>query len=104
MPVTPGSVSVGNARRDDAIRRTKRKIDHIEGEIRRSNGGLDANGMVNSYQVERLAMLEDSRDQLQAEIARMNRLSDEGLVAEFVPAVAEVEAAEDSPASAAFRG
>src|SRR5258708_2071794 len=97
MPGMTGHVSVANARRDDAIRRTKRQIDHIEGEIRRSNGGLGANGQRSDYLVERLALLRDSRDRLEAEIARMNRLSDEDLVAEFVPSIAQYEAAKDAP-------
>jgi hypothetical protein len=96
-------VSVANARRDDAIRRTKRQIDHIEGELRRSNGGLGANGQRVDYLVEREAILRESRDQLQAEIARMNHLSDADLVAEFVPAVAQFEKAKDAPPPADFR-
>src|SRR5258708_5097652 len=97
MPGMTGHVSVANARRDDAIKRLKRQIDYIEGEIRRGNGGVGAGGQRNDYLVERLELLRDSRDQLQAEIARMNRLSDEDLVAEFVPSIAHFEATKDAP-------
>src|SRR5258708_18381104 len=97
MPGMTGHVSVANARRDDAIRRTKRQIDHIEGEIRRSNGGLGANGQRSDYLGERLALLRDNRDRLGADIARMNRPSDQDLVAVFVPSLAQYEAEQGAP-------
>jgi hypothetical protein len=91
------NIAVAEGRRGDAIRRINRQVNSLEGEIRRSNGGIGANGMRDDYLVERLEILKQSRDQLQAEIARMNRLTGEELVREFCPEVTSMEALADVP-------
>jgi hypothetical protein len=95
MPVTNANVSVADARRDDTIKRFRRQIDYLERDIRQ--GAIGANGMRNDYLAERVEMLKGERDRLAAEIRRLNELSRDDLIAEFVPAVAEFEKATDEP-------
>ena len=96
--VNPVNVSTAEARRGDQVRRLRRQVDSLEGEIRRSNGGIGANGQRNEYLADRAEFLKGEQDRLQAEISRLSGLSKAELVEEFVPEAGEMAKAKDEPA------
>ena len=89
------AITVGDARRGDVIRRMQRRILGLDAEIGRGSNG--ANGIQNEYLASRVNYLMGERDRLNAEIGRLNRLTDEELIGEFVPSVAQAEAIKDEP-------
>jgi len=93
--VNPQNISVAEARRGDAIQKTRRQLDSLDGEIRR--GATGAGGQLNAYLADRLEFLKGERDRLAAEVSRMAKLTGAALVSEFVPEVAAQVAAMENP-------
>jgi hypothetical protein len=84
------NLTVATGRRADDVAKVRQALAAIERDIAAGVNG--ANGIHNPYLAERMTWLRDEHERLEGVMADLHSLSDEALVAKYVPEARAVEA------------